>query len=64
MNPPQTISASQLLRSEAKRIGGMATSKPPVADLRWAYSVAAAWLDTKCDPAMIKRWQEIPDTKP
>jgi hypothetical protein len=64
MNPPHTISAADLLRSESERLGGIATTKPPIADLRWAYSVAAAWLDTKSDPAIIKRWQEIPDTKP
>ena len=55
-----SCSASELLRSEAERLGGIRTRKPIESDLRWAYSVAAAFLDCKSDPAMIHRWQEIP----
>jgi hypothetical protein len=48
-------SASDLLRAEAERIGGIRESKPIQADLRWAYSVAAAWLDCRNDPATIRK---------
>ncbi len=57
---PVACSASELLRAEAERLGGVRTRKPIESDLRWAYSVAAAFLDCKSDPAMIHRWQEIP----
>lgn len=55
-----SCSASDLLRAEADRIGGVTESKPIHADLRWAYSVAAAWLDCRNDPATIRKWREIP----
>jgi len=55
-----SCSAAELLRAEAERLGGLRTDKPIESDLRWAYSVAAAFLDCKSDPAMIHRWQEIP----
>lgn len=54
-------SASDLLRAEADRLGGVRKNKPIEADLRWAYSVAAAWLDCRNDPATIRKWQEIPE---
>lgn len=57
--PASPCSAADLLRAEADRIGGLRDSKP-IADLRWAYSVAAAWLDCRNDPATIRKWQEIP----
>jgi len=58
---PVPCSAADLLRGEAERIGGVRDSKPIHADLRWAYSVAAAWLDCRNDPLTIHKWQEIPE---
>lgn len=55
----KTKSAADLLREEADRLGGVLKSKPIERDLRWAYSVAAAWLDCRNDPASISRWKEI-----
>ena len=55
-----TCSAADLLRAEAERLGGLRTERPIRDDLRWVYSVAAAWLDCRNDPSTIHRWQEIP----
>lgn len=53
--------AADLLRAEAERLGGLRTERPIQDDLRWVYSVAAAWLDCRNDPSTIRRWQEIPN---
>ena len=55
-----SCSAAELLRAEAETLGGLRFSRPIKDDLRWAYSVAAAFLECKSDPAMIHRRQEIP----
>ena len=50
--PTQSPTAVDLLRAEAERLGGLRTSRPIHADLRWAYSVAAAWLDCREKPKL------------
>lgn len=55
-----TCSASDLLRAEADRMGGILENKPIHRDIRWAYSIAAEWLDSRNDPATVRKWQETP----
>ena len=59
MDTKTTYSASDLLRAEAKRLGGIRTTRPVEDDLRWVYSLAAAWLDCRNDPDTIHKWIEL-----
>ena len=56
-------SAADMLRAEASRIGGIAKSKPIIGDLKWAYTVAAGWLDCWDDQAKIRKWAEVKTVK-
>ncbi len=61
--PP--FSAAQLLQDESKRLKalqpfGNIHGQRQVARIGWAFEVAAAWLDSRNDPAMLRRWAEVP----
>ena len=53
----ELLSASDILRLEADRIGGVRDSKPIEIDLRWAYSISAALLDAVNDKDRIVKYQ-------
>ena len=55
-----TCSAIDLLRAEADRLGGVRKHRPmdTELDLRWAYSVAASWLECRSDPVTMHQWKE------
>lgn len=62
--------AAALLRDEAARISRLQPFGTPKAQMTvnrmaWAYILAAAWLDSRNDPACIHQWQEIkPERRP